>query len=135
LCAELGPPANIPMLPTLKPGQTNRQRIETLTADCGSCHTQQINPLGFAFEHFDGMGQYRDMDSNNLPLDSTGSYAFASGTKSFAGAADLMQLLATTPQVHTCYAKKLSSFALQRDIVASDMPLLSALTASSMAAG
>jgi hypothetical protein len=135
LCATLGPPAaNIPPIPPLEPGQTNRQRIDTLTSGCGSsCHNDMINPLGFSFEHFDGMGQYRDTENGGLPIDSSGSYTFADGsTKSWDDAAGLMQVLASTPQTHTCYAKKLASFGLQRDIVASDMPLLNALTASSM---
>src|SRR3569623_1738656 len=40
LCATLGPTAaNIPPIPPLQPGQTNRQRIDTLTGTCGmSCH-------------------------------------------------------------------------------------------------
>ena len=93
-----------------------------------------INPLGFAFEHFDGMGQYRDTENGGLTIDASGSYTFADGTtKTWTDAAELMQVLATTPQTHTCYAKKLASFALQRDIVASDMPLLTALTSTSMA--
>ena len=29
-----------------------------------------------------------------------------------------MQVLASTPQTHTCYAKKLASYGLQRDVVA-----------------
>ena len=137
LCAELGPPAaTIPPVPPLQPGQTNRQRISTLTSACGgSCHNEQINPLGFAFEHFDGMGQYRDKENGGLTIDSSGSYTFAEGTKSFAQAADLMQILAATPQTHMCYAKKLASFALQRDIVVADKPLLTALTSTSMGSG
>ncbi len=138
LCATLGPPAaNIPPIPPLQPGQTNRQRIDTLTSGCGSsCHNDMINPLGFSFEHFDGMGQFRDTENGGLPIDSSGSYTFADGkTKSWDDAAGLMQVLASTPQTHTCYAKKLASFGLQRDIIASDMPLLDALTASSMAPG
>jgi hypothetical protein len=136
LCATLGPPAtNIPPIPPLEPGQTNRQRIDTLTSGCGSsCHNDMINPLGFSFEHFDGMGQFRDTENGGLAIDSSGSYTFSDGsTKSWNDAAGLMQVLASTPQTHTCYAKKLASFGLQRDIVASDMPLLDALTASSMA--
>jgi hypothetical protein len=46
-----------------------------------------------------------------------------------------MQVLAATPQTHTCYAKKLASFGLQRDVVASDMPMLGSLTSASMATG
>jgi hypothetical protein len=43
-----------------------------------------------------------------------------------------MSLLANTSQSHACYAKKLASFSLQRDIVASDMPLIDALKTTSM---
>jgi hypothetical protein len=136
LCAKLGPPAaNIPPVPPLMPGQTNRQRIDTLTSGCGmTCHNEMINPLGFAFEHFDGMGQWRDTENGGLQIDSNGGYTFGDGTrKTWTGAAELMQALASTPQAHTCYAKKLASFALQRDIVAADMPVLTALTSTSMA--
>jgi hypothetical protein len=136
LCATLGPPsANLPEIPPLQPGETNRHRIDTLTSGCGSsCHNDMINPLGFSFEHFDGMGQFRDTENGGVTIDSSGSYTFADGsTKSWNDAAGLMQVLASTPQTHTCYAKKLASFGLQRDVVASDMPLLTALTSTSMA--
>jgi len=138
VCATLGPPANnIPPIPPLQPGQTNRQRIDTLTATCGmSCHNDMINPLGFAFEHFDGMGQWRDTENGGLAIDSSGKYTFADATtKTWTDAAGLMQVLAATPQTHTCYSKKLASYALQRDVVASDMPMLTSLTSASMAAG
>ncbi len=134
LCAKLGPPAaNIPPIPPLMPGQTNRQRIDTLTSSCGSqCHNDMINPLGFSFEHFDGMGQYRDTENGGLAIDSSGSYAFLSGTKSFKNAGELMNVMASDSQAHLCYAKKLASFALQRDVIASDMPLLQTMAQTSM---
>ena len=138
LCATLGPPAAvIPEIPPLQPGQTNRQRIDTLTGTCGqSCHNDMINPLGFAFEHFDGMGQYRDMEKDingaPLPIDSSGTYAFTDGTKSYSGAPELMQVLANGQQVHMCYAKKLASFAMQRDVIVDDMPLLTTLATTSV---
>lgn len=137
LCAQLGPPApDLPPLPPIKPGQTNRERIDTLTSGCGgACHNEMINPLGFAFEHFDGMGQYRDVENGGLPIDSTGSYAFSDGRKSFEDNADLMDLLAEERQTHLCYVKKLASFALQRDIVKSDLPWLEKLAAFSLENG
>jgi len=138
LCATLGPPAAvIPDIPALLPGQTNRQRIDTLTATCGeSCHNAMINPLGFAFEHFDGMGQWRDTENGGLAIDSTGSYTFADGvTRTWTDAASLMQVLASTPQTHTCFAKKLASYGLQRTVTPNDMPLLTAMTSAGMATG
>lgn len=129
LCTVLGPPAaNLPPIPALMPGQTNRERISMLTEGCGGvCHNQQINPLGFAFEHFDGMGRYRDTENGNLPIVSSGSFTFTEGPLAFADSAELMRDMAAGSQAHTCYAKKLASFALQRDIVSQDRPLLDAL--------
>jgi hypothetical protein len=137
LCTVLGPPAAmLPPIPALEPGQTNRQRISKLTEGCGGvCHNQQINPLGFAFEHFDGMGRYRDTENGNLPIDSHGSFTFSEGTQMFANAAELMRSMAAGKQAHMCYAKKLASFGLQRDIVDKDLPLLDALTEVSRANG
>jgi hypothetical protein len=137
LCAVLGPPAaNLPPIPALQPGQTNRQRISILTEGCGGvCHKEQINPLGFAFEHFDGTGRYRDTENGNLPVVSSGSFAFTEGRRSFEGAADLMRSMAEGQQAHTCYAKKLASFGLQRDIVTSDRALLDTLSKVSMQNG
>jgi hypothetical protein len=137
LCAPLGPPAaTIPPVPPLQPGQTNRQRIDTLTSGCGAaCHNAMINPLGFAFEHFDGMGQYRDMENGGLPIDSSGRYGFSEGEQSFQDNAGLMQAMAGSEQAHLCYAKKLASFALQRDVVVADVPWLTKLSQASMADG
>jgi hypothetical protein len=133
LCATLGMPAVIPGIPALKPGQTNRERITDLTGGCGGeCHTSLLNPAGFAFENFDGMGRLRTMD-NGKPVDTSGRYPFAEGVKSFSGAAEFMKAMADGVQAHACYAKKLSSYALQRDIVASDVPLLETLKTASMA--
>lgn len=136
LCALLGPPAEIPPLPPIKPGQTNRQRVAAITEGCGAiCHKQQINPLGFAFEHFDGMGRHRELEGANLPIDSSGSFTFTEGTRSFSGAPELLAAMAEGRQTHQCYAKKLASFALQRDIVDTDLPALDALTQVSMRHG
>jgi hypothetical protein len=134
LCADPGAPGQVPPLPPQMAGQTNRQRVTALTAGCGGeCHNSYINPVGFAFENFDGMGQLRTID-NGVPVDTTGSYPFAEGVKSFMGAADLMKMMAEGSQAHLCYAKKLTGFALQRDIVETDRPLLETLKTTSMAA-
>ena len=40
-----------------------------------------INPLGFALEHFDAIGRYRD-EEKGKPIDATGSYESRSGRDS-----------------------------------------------------
>ena len=133
LCADPGAAVpDLPPVPPLGAGETNRQRISTLTEACGGeCHNYYINPIGFAFENFDGMGQLRDMD-NGQPVDTASAYPFAEGVLSFDGAAELMQLMADGKQAHACYSKKIASYALQRDIIESDVPLLDALAAVSL---
>jgi hypothetical protein len=69
-----------------------------------------------------------------LSIDSSGSFAFVDGTKTYANAAELMQVLASDQQAHLCYTKKLAGYALQRDIVAADLPLLAQLAAVSKSA-
>jgi hypothetical protein len=119
----------------LMPGQTNREMIATLTQGCGhQCHTHYINPLGFAFENFDGMGRLRDTD-NGKPVDTRAAYPFAEGVKEFADSAQLMAIMAESRQAHACYSKKIASHALQRDIVERDVPTFDAMTAVSMAGG
>jgi len=136
LCLELGPPAAVlPSVPALKENQTNRDRYDALTSGCGgTCHNDYINPLGFAFEDFDGIGRARTTD-NGQPVDTTGSYPFADGTQNFSGSAELMQEIAKSPQAHQCWSKRLASYALERDIVDAERPTVEALGAVSQASG
>jgi len=136
LCAELGPPATVlPSVPMLEPNQSNRQRYEALTTGCGApCHTVYINPLGFAFEDFDGVGRYRTTD-NGQPVDTTGSYPFAEGTLGYGDAAELMQVMAAGTQAHQCWSKKMAGYALERDLVDRERPLVESLGAVSLASG
>ncbi|HYP86518.1 MAG TPA: DUF1592 domain-containing protein, partial [Polyangiaceae bacterium] len=136
LCLQLGPPSTVlPAVPALAPNQSNRQRYEALTNGCGApCHTTFINPLGFAFEDFDGLGRFRSTD-NGQPVDTAGSYPFASGLQNFDGAADLMQTIAASPEAHQCWSKKLASYALERDVVDAERPLIEALGAVSASSG
>jgi len=136
LCLELGPPAVVlPSVPPVEPNETNRKRYERLTTSCGApCHTVFINPVGFAFENYDGLGRYRTSD-NGQPVDATGSYPFAEGTQTFNGSADLMRIIAKGPEAHQCWAKKMASYALERDIVNTERPVVEQLGAVSSASG
>ncbi|HEX6277724.1 MAG TPA: DUF1592 domain-containing protein, partial [Polyangiaceae bacterium] len=113
LCNQVGVahPAFPSPLPRM-PGSTNREWIEDLTSGCTDCHRARIDPLGFAFEAFDGLGRERSLD-NGRPLDTSGSYPFSDGVRGFSGAKELVQIMADTAQAHTCYAKKVTGYALQ----------------------
>lgn len=46
-----------------------------------------------------------------------------------------MQAMASGQQAHACYAKKLASFGLQRDVITADMPLITDLAKTSVSSG
>jgi hypothetical protein len=131
LCVELtAPPGELPQLPPFEPNQTNRQRVAAHTemegSACVTCHGTFINPLGFAFESFDSVGQVRATD-NGQPVETAATYPFADGAKSFAGATELMAVLAASPQVHACYSEQIAEFTLGRDLEAADLGLVNSL--------
>jgi len=121
------PPPEVELLPSrpLVQGQTNRQLVTQETSCGASCH-QYMDPLGFAFENFDGFGRQRELD-NGQPVDTTGIYPLAEGVETFADGNELMKLLANSAQVHTCYSKHVTSYALGRDLVEGDRPGLESL--------
>jgi hypothetical protein len=134
MCADLMPPdGTIPELPQVQPGQTNRQRVEAHTGSgsCAGCHATLINPIGFAFENFDAMGQSRTMDNGN-PVDTTGEVELSDGMHAFGGAPELVALLAESPGVHGCYTKHLAEYTLARDMAGGDRTLVDAIEGISM---
>jgi hypothetical protein len=56
------------------------------------------------------------------------------GAKSYKDATELMQVLASSQQAHMCYSKRLASYALQRNIVEADVPMLTELATASTSA-
>ena len=95
------PPANVPPLEpvkcldncveTAKTAVGMRQKIlnHRVNPACSACHNL-MDPMGFALEHFDWTGRWRDKEFDGTPIDTTG--ALPSGEK-FDGAAQLRQVL------------------------------------------
>jgi hypothetical protein len=136
LCSAIAPPpGEIPPLPAVMAGQTNRERVTAHTGEgvCGGCHLSVINPLGFALENFDAMGQLRTTDNGN-PVNTADAYELSSGIVPFSGAPELMAILAESPDAHACYARHASEFALARDMDEADRPVVNELTLASMSA-
>lgn len=136
MCATLpSPPGVIPQVPPPQPDQSDRERVEAHTGfgTCGEgCHGGYINPLGFAFENFDGLGRVRET-SNGKPVDTLAAYPIRDeGMVEFNGAPELMSLLAGSIDAHRCFAKSMMSYALTRDIVEADQATIDELAALSM---
>jgi len=114
------PPANVPAPKPPAPGLTTRQRFEEhdMNACTGACH-KIMDPIGFGFEHYDGIGRYRTTDQN-LPVDSSGSIPIDGQTRTFSDAIALGNLLAASPEVQDCLARQLMRYALNRWDTAAD---------------
>jgi hypothetical protein len=78
-----------------------------------------INPVGFAFEHFDAVGGYRATDSLKR-VDASGSIALAAGEQSFDDAIGLARILARAPEARDCLTRQWLRYLLRREEVAGD---------------
>ena len=115
LCNELQPPPEglVVVPPPFDPTLTTRERFAAHSSDpqCQSCH-RLIDPIGLGFEHYDGIGRYREMDSGSA-VDSTGRLVRLSGSdESFDGVGGLAQLLSTDDEVTDCYARQWLRFGI-----------------------
>lgn len=131
LCGKLAPPPPIelPPLPSIEPGMTGRERIaeHTSTPTCSGCH-RLMNDLGFALEHFDHVGRYREEDHGE-PIDATGDIV-DSDVGAVDGALDLSRKLASSRDVRACAERQLFRFVMGREPTASDGCMLEALASA-----
>lgn len=131
LCGDLpAPPANVPPAQPASAGGTTRQRFtEHDQNPCAkACHTL-MDPFGFAFEHYDGIGRYRTED-NGSPVDSTSQATIDGRTQPFADALELSKILATSDTVRSCVAKQWFRFAFTRSETDGDAPSLAGISAA-----
>jgi hypothetical protein len=83
-------------------------------------------PLGFAFEHYDAAGLYRDTE-NGLPIDATGTLGTTDVAGDFDGALELVERLAGSEDVRRCFVENWYVRALGRGVTAADACYVSAL--------
>lgn len=114
LCLPLEPPppnVEVVLAPQPSGPLTTRQRLQIHSSvpSCSECH-QHIDPLGFAFEHFDAAGRLRDTESG-LPIDATGVIHKTDAAGSFDGATELGARLAGSEDVANCLLSNWMRFA------------------------
>lgn len=117
------PPPNVITLPpdiTDPSKLTTRQKLEMHLTDptCRACH-KDIDPLGFAFEHFDRFGLWRDTE-NGLPIDTTGEIYKTDAKGRFDGAVELATRLAQSRDVQNCYVGNWMRFGYGREPATQD---------------
>ena len=110
------PPPGVP-LPPDPPSTplTTRQRLEqetAVSAPCAACH-RITDGLGFAFEHYDAVGRWRDTE-NGLAIDASGEIVMGDVKGTFDGAIELGARLARSQDARSCYVGKWMAFAYGR---------------------
>jgi mono/diheme cytochrome c family protein len=122
----LPPPAAVPDLeesahkdrPSTVREQLERHRGSPV---CASCH-RNIDPVGFALENFDAVGQWRTATREGLPIDAAG--VLFDGTK-VDGPVALRKALLSRPDVFAgTVTEKLLIYALGRGLEPGDMAVV-----------
>lgn len=129
LCRELGePPPNANDTPIVG-GNIEGQRLTVRDAvhlntsgpSCSGCHSI-INPAGFPLDHYNGIGQYEEVETGKdedgtaweLPIDASGQFVVADIKDPFSGGVALSEVLAKSKDVRHCVAERLFTHAFAR---------------------
>lgn len=117
------PPPNVPALDesTMAANLPMRERLAAHrnNAVCASCH-KTIDPVGFSLENFNAIGQWRDLEVEEKPVDSSGALP---GDKEFRGIDGLEAALLRRPELFvTTLTENLMTFALGRGVEYYDAP-------------
>jgi hypothetical protein len=120
------PPPPLPNVPALDEGTVSaslpmRERLAAhrKNAVCASCH-RTIDPVGFALENFNAIGQWRNYEGEGDPIDASGALP---GAGEFRGVTGLEDALLSRPEMFTsALTEKLLVFALGRGIEYYDAP-------------
>ncbi len=115
------PPGVLALESQTKLTGTLRQRMEKHrdTAVCASCH-DKMDAIGFGFEHFDGIGAFRDQDGGE-PVETAGQLKVG---QEFKDHRDLNALLVNARRADflRCLAEKMLTYALGRGLEYYDKP-------------
>jgi len=118
------PPPGVDTNLSDKPGAAPASMREKLTQHrqnptCNSCHSV-IDPLGFALENFNAIGEWRSVDESGKPMDATGTTV---GGAKIDGLTGLRALLLDQPeQFPRTLTQKLMAYALGRRVEYYDEP-------------
>ena len=116
LCQAVPPPPDNIVItpPEVDPNLPTRERFKEHSEDplCGGCH-QLLDPVGFGFEHYDGLGRWRDIDAK-LPIDASGEVIAAEVAGKFDGVPDLAAMLVSSPEVEGCMTRQWFRYAYGR---------------------
>jgi hypothetical protein len=121
------PPADVPALKTEDEAAggkplTMREAMVKHRANpvCASCHAK-MDPIGFALEHFDAVGRWRDTDAGQ-PIDAASRLLDGSTIDGLGG---VQKMLLSRPELFVhAFTEKLMMYALGRNVQYYDAPAI-----------
>ena len=123
------PPPDVPELEEQAEsgGATSlRARLEAHRANpvCSGCHSR-MDPLGFALENFDAVGQWRDADAGGAPIDTAGVLPDGAAFDGLPALRDILH--GRRGEFVATVAEKLLTYALGRGVEHYDRPAIRAI--------
>jgi hypothetical protein len=117
------PPPNVPALDESKMSANlsmrDRLALHRDNAVCASCH-RSIDPVGFALENFNAVGQWREFEADGSRVDATGAVP---GGSEFQGVKGLEDAIIARPDLFvTALSENLMTFGLGRGMEYYDAP-------------
>jgi len=107
-------------------GLSVRERLaqHSRQASCAHCHSR-FDPLGFALEHFDPIGRWRDAYRDGREIEAFGTLQDGATIRGLSGLEDYLRQ--HRPLFYRTLSAKLLGYALGRNELLSDRPLIDAL--------
>ena len=130
-------PGGVPPLDEGKVRRSNQTLREQFAKhrehiSCAGCHAF-LDPMGFAFEHYDAVGRWRDMDKKS-PVDASGRLVRGQEFKDLAQLRDILARDMTADFTRNL-AENLLTYALGRGLTYSDKPAVQEIVRRTQAGG
>jgi hypothetical protein len=135
LCISPPPPPpelEIPELDEMDEDAPMREKLAKHREDpsCAGCHAM-MDPIGLAFEHYDGIGMYREMEGQ-WPIDPSGEISIGGP---FQDGLELAAIIAESDQFAACTTRQTLVYALGRGVGPADAPFLEEIEQGFVTAG
>ena len=101
--------------PDPDPNLSARERFaaHSEVASCAACH-QLMDPIGLAFENYDGIGRYRMSEGAGAPIDASGEIHGTDVAGTFDGPLELSRRILESEQARQCVVRNWFRYALGR---------------------
>ncbi|HEU4406293.1 MAG TPA: DUF1592 domain-containing protein [Polyangiaceae bacterium] len=130
------PPEFDTTVPKVDEAPTARARFAAHSEQraCSGCHVK-LDPIGFGFEAFDGVGRPRQLEADGSAVDASGELTGTDVDGRFVGVPELAARLARSAQVRRCYVTQWFRFAQGRAEAEADRCSLESLREAFAASG